>query len=155
MDFGFGILDSRAGSRTGWVDVDMLSALVEVLLQFLLEIVFSSVGEILSEVGFDLFEKARESRTVGPVFRGSTYLVIGCLLGVLSYFVIPVHVLQSSLLRAGGMVLSVISLGLLLCLVSWFVTRKDLGESFWSTEKFIQGVVFGASYSLTRAMVVG
>ena len=133
----------------------MLAAILEMIFQVVLEFVFEAIVEILSELGLNVFEKTSKSKTLSPVLRGVTYLVVGTLLGVLSYFVIPVHVLQNTFLRIVGMILSPISMGLMLCLVSWIVSRKDRNEAFWSTEKFIHGVVSGASYSMARAVAVG
>ena len=133
----------------------MLAAIFEVIFQIVLEFVFELVAEIVSEIGLNFLEKARQSKTIGPIFRAVTYIVVGVLLGLLSYFVIPVHILENSAVRIFGMILSPISMGLMLCLVSWFVSRKDRGEQFWSAEKFIHGVVFGASYSIARAFAVG
>jgi hypothetical protein len=133
----------------------MLAAIFELIFSLLLEFVFEAVFEGLAEVGLDSFAKARRSKTVGPAVRGLTYVVVGGLLGLASYFIFPGHVFQNIFLRVGGMVLSAISMGLVLCLVSWFISRKDRNEPFWSTEKFLHGVIFGGSYSLTRALVVG
>ena len=133
----------------------MLAAIFELIFYFVIEIVFEAIGEMLAEGGLNVFGKARESRTVGPIFRTLTYVVVGSLLGILSYFVLPVHIVQSSFLRAAGSVISIVSMGFMLCLISWVISRKDRHEPFWSTEKFIHGVVFGASYSLSRAFAVG
>ncbi len=133
----------------------MLAAIFEAIFQVILEIVFEIIGEILSEVGLNIFERGREFRSVSSVFRAFTYLVVGTLLGILSYFVQPFHLVENMSLRIIGMILSPISMGLMLCFVSWFIYRRDRNEAFWSKEKFIQGVVFGVSYSYTRIIVVG
>ena len=133
----------------------MLAAIFELIFQLILELVLEAIIEILSEIGLNFVEKARESKTIGPVLRCFSYIVVGVLFGILSYFVLPVHVMPNTLLRVIGMILSPVSMGLLLCLVSWIVSRKDRNEAFWSTEKFIQGAVFGISYSLARALAVG
>jgi len=132
----------------------MLAAIFEVIFQFVLELVFEAIVEILSELGLNFFEKARKSKTIGPVLRGFSYIVVGVVFGILSYFVLPVHIMPNTVLRVVGMILSPGSMGLLLCLVSWIASRKDRNEAFWSIEKFIQGAVFGISYSLARTMAV-
>lgn len=131
-----------------------MSILVEALLSLLFELIFEGLGEILAELGFDLFEKAKSSRTLGPVLRTAFYVVFGILLGICSYFVLPVHVVENQALRILGMFVSIAGAGAMLCGVSWFVSRKDRNEGLWSTSKFIQGVCFGAAYSLTRAVAI-
>ena len=133
----------------------MLASILEFLFQIVLELILDVIVQILAEVGLNFLEKVIKSRTVSTILRGITYLVVGILFGILSYFVIPAHVLQNSVLRVAGIILSPIAMGLMLCAVSWFISRKDRNEPFWSTEKFIHGVIFGASYSLTRAVSIG
>ncbi|MGE3466400.1 MAG: hypothetical protein AB7J13_05655 [Pyrinomonadaceae bacterium] len=132
----------------------MLAALFEFIAELFIEVVLEGAVEILSEYGFDYFDKARGSRTFGPILRGVGYVLIGGILGVLSSFVIAARVVEYPALRVVGAIVSPLSMGLMLCLVSWFISRKDRHEPFWSTEKFIQGVLFGLSYSLTRAFVI-
>ncbi|MFN0139301.1 MAG: hypothetical protein ACKVQW_04345 [Pyrinomonadaceae bacterium] len=132
-----------------------MSFVFEIVLQFILDIAFTAFGEAAAEAGLNSLEKSLKHRTIGKVLRGVTYVVVGALLGIMSYFFLPIHVFQSQSLRLALMIVSVVSMGFVLCLVSWIMTRKRLNESFWSTEKFIHGVVFGMAYSLTRAWAVG
>ena len=133
----------------------MLSALVELIFGFVIEIVFEAIGEVLSELGFNLWENSQGIPMISPILRGITYVVVGVLLAIISYFIMPVHVVDNRVLRIAMAIASIVSMGFMMCLVSWFVVRKDRYEPLWSTEKFVHGIVFGASYSITRAFVVG
>lgn len=129
-----------------------MSFIVEIIITFVLDMVFSGIGETATEAGLNSVEKKLESHSISKILRGFTYAVVGILLGIISYFVFPTQVLHNQILRVIGIIISIISMGLMLCFVSWLMTRR---ESFWSTEKFIHGVVFGAAYSVTRALAVG
>lgn len=133
----------------------MLSALVEFIFSFLLEFVFESVFEALAELGIDALEKARTSPVLGPVVLVLFYVVLGLAIGGLSSYILPVHIIDSPILRSTSSVVSSIGSGVVLCGVSWFVIRKDRNDSFWSTAKFIQGVAFGLAYATSRAVLVG
>jgi hypothetical protein len=132
----------------------MIAALAEFVVSFLLEFLLESVVESAAELGIYSLEQGRRSPSVGPIMRMALYLILGAALGFLSTYLVQVHVIRISGLRVALMLFSPISMGLMLCLTSWFIYRKDRHQPFWSTQKFVTGAVFGAAYSLSRAFFV-
>lgn len=132
----------------------MLGAIFEGIFQIVLELLFEVAGELLSEIGLKSFENARRSATFGPLLFGTGYVVFGGALGALSYFILPRYLIPVTWLRTAGFIVSPLFMGLMLCLVSWFVTRKDRGEGFFAIDKFLYGVVFGVSYTVARSVVL-
>jgi hypothetical protein len=132
----------------------MLEILVEFLVQLVFEAVLGLLGEMLAEAGITAFEKSSATTTIGAVLRTVLYIVFGGLLGMLSYFVMPQHFVNRADLRVLLSTLSSISAGLGLCLITWFIWRKHSDEGYWSTTYFVQGLMFGMSYSAARAGVV-
>lgn len=128
----------------------MLAAVLEILVQFILEFVLETAVEVLMELGFYSTAERLGSRVWNPVAAAIGYAVIGGALGALTFLVLPTYFIRDQTLRAIGRLVSPIGLGFMLCLVSWIIKRRDLGESFFRLDKFIQGVVFGASYSAMR-----
>lgn len=129
----------------------MLSALFELIIEFVVEIAFETIGEVLSELGFNFWEKARASPTINPILMVVVYAIFGAILGSISYFVLPGHLNFGVEFRIVSLAISPLIMGFMLCAVSYFISRKDRNEPFFSAAKFVQGVVFGLSYSLTRA----
>src|SRR4051794_30542304 len=113
----------------------MIAALVEIIIEILLEALFEGILGSAFEIGLSQLEKAPRSARLGPVFRGLIYVAVGVLAGIISYFVLPAHLFTNTFLRIAGMITSPISMGLVVCAVSWFISRKDRNEPFWSTEK--------------------
>lgn len=131
-----------------------MSLIVEILFELVFEFVLEFVVEILVESGLYSAELRSKSRTPSPVTVAVGYAVIGGVLGALTVLLLPGYLIGDEVLRAGWRLLSPIALGLSLCLVSWFIKRRDLGEGFFRLDKFIQGVVFGVSYSVVRYLLI-
>jgi hypothetical protein len=131
----------------------MLAAIFEVLIQFILEFAFEAAAEVLIELGLYTAEKGATSRVWNPVVVGAGYAILGGALGAVTFMVLPDYIIGDETLRAVGRVLSPIGLGFMLCLVSWIIKRRDLGEGFFRLDKFIHGVVFGAAYSAARYLI--
>ena len=129
----------------------MLTALVELIFEFVIEFLFEAMGEVAAEFGVSSWEKARGNKTFNSIILVVGYAAFGAILGLTSYFVLPQHLNFSRELRIASLVISPLGTGFILCFVSYFISRKDRNEPFFSLAKFVQGIVFGLSYSLTRA----
>jgi hypothetical protein len=132
----------------------MLEAIFELLFQFVFEVVLEVAAEVLTELGFSRFARAANAARRNPLVAGIGYMVLGILLGGLSTWVVPGNIIQSETLRIVNGFLSPLFLGFMLCLISWIITRRDLGEGLFRLDKFIYGVVFGAFYTLTRSALL-
>ena len=132
-----------------------MEIIFEVVIQIVFEVVCWAVAEVVAEIGLNSLEKITRTKTIGPVLRGFTYASVGVLLGIISYFVLPNYVFQNSAIRVAGIILATILMGLMACLFGWATLRRKLSLPFWSTEKFVHGVVFGASYFLSRGLAIG
>jgi hypothetical protein len=131
----------------------VLAAIFEVLIEFILEFLLESVAEMLIELGLYSAEIEVGSRVGNPVAVGAGYAIVGGVLGAVTFLLLPVYLIGDETLRAVGRILSPIGLGFMLCLVSWIIKRRDLGEGFFRLDKFIHGVVFGAAYSVVRYLI--
>ena len=127
----------------------------EVIFELIFELLFESLGELVVELGYHGWEKTHSAVKRNPVLGLLKYVVMGCLLGIISYWVLPAHFVDNEMLQWANRILSPLVLGFMLCLFSWFIKRKDLGEGIFNTDKFLAGVIFGAAYSVTRYLVVG
>jgi hypothetical protein len=132
----------------------MLTAVVEIIVAFVLELLAESIVELGAELGIHALDRGVRSKTAGPFLAAIFYGVVGITLGYFSSIVFPGRVVESPYLRIGLMAASAVSTGLMLCLISWFIYRKDRNERFWQAGKFVTGVIFGAAYSLSRSFFV-
>jgi hypothetical protein len=131
----------------------MLGLLFELIFEFVLEILFGTVGEVLVELGLRAAETRESSPALRPVMTGMLYAIAGAVLGLVMHLVLPVYLIGNEALRMTGRIITPIVMGFMLCLVSWIIKRRDIGEGFFRLDKFIYGVVFGASYSVFRYLM--
>jgi hypothetical protein len=127
----------------------------EVVFELIFELLFELVGEIIAALGFHAFDKARSAAAANPIWGSVKYALMGSILGLISYAVLPGYFVTNSALRWGSRIVSPLILGFMLCLVSWFIKRKDVGENLFRFDKFAAGVVFGIAYSATRYLTLG
>lgn len=129
--------------------------IVEIIVELVIEIVIQFFVEILVEVGVDTTARSKRSAAIGPIVGTVVYLIVGIVLGVAASYIWPGHFVRDPSSRLAGRIASPVVMGLGLCLISWIVQRRDIGEGFFSMNKFVQGIIFGAAYTFTRAMMIG
>ncbi len=128
-----------------------MEIIFEVLFQFVFEIVIEVVGQILIEVGLEgLSIPFRNGAKRNPIVSVVVYTVFGALFGFVSTLIFPETLIQNAVLKIAYFAAVPIFFGFFLSAFSWLTLRKAAGESFFSAEKFICGVLFAALYSLAR-----
>jgi hypothetical protein len=132
----------------------MIEALFEIIFEVVVDVIFGVVFEALSEAGIYAYEKSNANRVLNPVVGVAGYLLLGIIVGLASAEFFPGHLRIADSARLAGRIISPFALGLTLCLVSWFISRRDVGEPFFSLGKFVSGFVFSSSYTLTRWYVL-
>jgi len=129
--------------------------MIEVLFQFIIEIVLEIAAELLFAFGFEsIASTMRKGNDVNPVLGGIGYVLFGSILGALSWFVFSEPFVKSEFLKAANFIFSPVILGFSLCFFSWLFRRKAKGEGIFSLKVFIFGVLFAVSYSITRAALI-
>lgn len=130
-----------------------MSFLFELISEFALELVIEFIGEIFVEWGFHSTAERLSAgrRNVGVLVFA--YALFGAVLGWLSLYVMAAAVIETGAGAAAYFVLSPILAGLMLTSVSWVINRGIRPVKFFETKKFVFGVVFGAAFTLTRALI--
>ena len=128
-----------------------MEVIFEILFQIIFEVVLEVVAQVLVELGFEsLVEPFKEKVERNPILAAFGYILFGLILGGLSLLVLPEPIIKNQAVKVLNFALSPILVGFSLCLFSWILERRTLGERFFKLEKFIFGGVFALSYSLVR-----
>jgi hypothetical protein len=130
-----------------------MSFVFELIFELVFGLAIEFVGEIFVEWGF---HSTAERLSVGKRNVGVlalAYAVFGAVLGWLSIFVAAPAVIEMGAGAAMYFVLSPILAELMLTAVSWLINRGIRPVKFFETKKFAFGVVFGAAFTLMRALI--
>ncbi len=132
----------------------MISTLFEIVIEFVLEFAIEFFAEILIEMGIGSIERVSEGRTLSPLVGAVSYGIFGIVLGAVSTYFLPGHLNVDVGVRFLSRLVSPIALGFSLVLISWIVRRRDLGQSFFSLNKFISGAVMSIGFSISRYFIL-
>ena len=132
----------------------MLEVIFEILFQIFLELLLEIVGEFLTEIGLSAFGGWGGKRERHIALDVIAYIIIGGVIGGLSYPVFPHHLVNNPLIRIAYTLLSPIFLGLTLCLINWILVGRAQRRPIVNREKFISGILLGATYSVGRYMAM-
>jgi hypothetical protein len=128
----------------------MIEMLFEIVFEVVIDVFLGIILEVLSEAGIYAYERSRENWVLRPVVGVAGYFLLGIIVGWASAEFFPGHLRIAESARLAGRIISPFLLGLTLCLVSWVISRRDVGEPFFNWGKFVSGFVFSGSYTLTR-----
>ncbi len=123
----------------------MIEILFELLLQFLLEVVVQGGFEL----GFrGLAEPFRKDRRPNIWLGLLAYTGMGALSGIVSIWLIPMHLVKHPLLQYGSLALTPIALGFLF---EWLGRRREAkGKPKMLLDRFSYGFVFALTMGLIR-----
>lgn len=130
-----------------------MTFIFELIFEFALELIIEFIGEVFVEWGF---HSTAERLSAGKKNVGAlifAYALFGGILGWLSIYILAPAVIETGAGAAVYFVLSPILAGLMLTSVSWVINRGIRSVKFFETKKFVFGVVFGAAFTLTRALI--
>jgi hypothetical protein len=128
-----------------------MEAIFEVLFEIIFEVVLEVIAQILVEAGFEALSASfRDRKEINPFLAITGYILFGLILGSLSLLIFPDPIIKSPLVKTLNFIFSPLLVGFSLCLFSWLLERKKLGEGIFKIEKFIFGCFFALSYSIIR-----
>jgi hypothetical protein len=121
--------------------------IVEVIVQFLFELLVQIAGQFLFELGLHaLAEPFRKSPN--PWVAALGYVLLGVILGALTLWPIPSHMVKASMLRWINLALTpVLAGGFMSLLGSW---RERRGQLVLRIDRFSYGYLFALSVALVR-----
>ena len=128
----------------------MIEAIFELVFSFFGELLLETVGEVLLEYGFHGTASAISEGTGNKHFMGLVYAAGGAVLGWLSLMMFPKMVFSHGSFTVFYFVVSPIVAGLVLMTVSWLIDRGINNSRWLQPAKFVFGVIFALSYSLSR-----
>ena len=130
-----------------------MEIIFELIFGFLAEFFLSIFGEILVEWGLHSLDERLSSKAWNRIFIGVLYTIGGFVLGAISLQFLPVMIFGSRSIPILYFVFSPIVAGFGLCFANWIVNRGiDDRAGFFQLSKFIYGVVFALTFTVTRSM---
>ena len=121
--------------------------MLEALIQFVAELAFQVVVELLAEVGLRplkaLFDKASP-----PWLAALGYALLGGALGGLSLWLLPQPLMQGEIGRIAVLILVPILAGLLMAAVGAWRARR--GQVLLRIDRFSYGYLFALAFALVR-----
>jgi hypothetical protein len=129
-----------------------MEIIFEIVFGFLAELFLAVFGEALAEFGLHAISEAPNTRPWRRVLVGFLYAAGAVGLGILSLQFFPLLVFQNCAIPVLHFVFSPILAGLALCFVSWAINRGINQTGFFQLQKFVYGVTFALSFSVTRAL---
>jgi VIT1/CCC1 family predicted Fe2+/Mn2+ transporter len=119
-----------------------VSFLVELLLEFVLQLVF----EAFVEAGAHAFKRGRSP--VHPAAATVGYVLLGGLLGALSCAIFPQHVFSHPYAAVANLIVTPIAVGLAMGALGAWRTRR--GKDLVRLDKFAYGYAFALAFALAR-----
>jgi hypothetical protein len=129
-----------------------MEVIVELVIGFFTEIVLTVFGEALVELGLHSVTEGAGGKRWKRFFYAIWYALAACLVGYVSLSVMPLVVFGNRAIVVLYFVVAPLIAGLSLCLVSWIINRGINDRSFFQPAKFVYGVVFAFTFSLTRTI---
>ena len=126
-----------------------MEIIAELLLEIILEALFSVVGELLTEVGLRSFGEPfvkREARN--PVFAGIGYCLLGLIMGGLSLLIFPNPLVRSETFHGINLLITPVLAGLAMSAVGRL--RRRQGKTLLRLDSFIYGFLFAFMIALVR-----
>lgn len=128
----------------------MIEAIFELIFGFIGELVLETIGEVLLEYGFHGTAARISQGTSNKLILGAVYAAGGAVLGWLSLLMFPKMVFLHASFTVFYFIVSPIVAGLVLMTVSWLIDRGINNSRWLQPAKFVFGVIFALSYSLSR-----
>ena len=129
-----------------------MELILELVIGFFSEIVLTVFGEALVELGLHSVSEGAGGKRWKGFFFAIWYALAAAVIGWLSLSVMPLMVIGSRTVVVLYFILAPLFAGLGLCLVSWIINRGINDRNFFQPAKFVYGVVFALTFSLTRTI---
>ena len=123
-----------------------MEIIFELLAQLVLEIVVQGIFEFGGRGIVAIFR--RKGATVNPWRAISGYLVMGAIAGFLSIWLIPMHLLNSSVLQIVNLAITPIALGFIFEALGRWKTNHD--KPRYAVDRFSYGFTFALTMGLIR-----
>jgi hypothetical protein len=130
-----------------------MEAIVEFLIEVLGELLLGLFFESASEIGLRKLKGkpavgARPAATTNPIRAVIAYLVLGAVVGAISLWLVPHHLIESHAGRIINLAITPVAAGGLMVLLGRWRRRRD--QSVILLDRFGYGVVFAFSMALVR-----
>lgn len=126
--------------------------MLEILFELLAELVFQVVGEVLVELGLhSVAEPFRKKPSVWLAVLG--YVLLGALLGALSLWAFPSHLMREGWPRLANLVVTPLLAGLAMVLLGRWRARR--GDPVLRIDRFAYGYLFALAVAIVRFNFAG
>ena len=130
-----------------------MEVIVEIIIYVVAELLLTVIGEGLVELGFHSLSERQSGRASRRLFYGFLYAVAGIVFGALSLKVIPLLMVGGKAVSIAYFIVAPVLAGLALCFVNWLMNYGiDDRAPFFQLKKFVYGVLFALTFSLTRTI---
>jgi hypothetical protein len=129
--------------------------ILELLAQFLMELLFHGVLEMLGRgVGRGLASATKkDSAPFNPLLEVCCYVLMGAIAGGVSLWLVPLHLLKTPTLQILGLVITPTILGFLFELFGRWKTTND--KPRYMLDRFSYGFTFALTMGLIRFFFAG
>jgi hypothetical protein len=121
---------------------------VDLIFEFILEVLFEILGEALLELGFGAFKAAYDRANRNPLLASIGYLLLGGVLGAGSAWLLPYRIVQPGPFPGLSLVLAPLVSGLAMHLFGKY--RRANGHVTTNLATFFGGAAFALGASLVR-----
>jgi hypothetical protein len=121
--------------------------LLELLAQFVFELLVQLIGQVLFEAGLHVLA-APFRRQQNPWVSALGYVVLGLMLGALTLWIVPAHVVKAPALRWANLLLSPVLAGICMSLIGTW--RANRGQFLLRMDRFSYGYLFAFSVAAVR-----
>lgn len=111
------------------------------------EFLIEAVTQILAELGIRAFSRIFKPK-LNPWLYVADYILLGVMLGCVSLFIFPAHLIHSKPLRLVNLVITPMAAGL--CMAGWKAWQVRRGYSALRIDSFVYGFFFALSVSMIR-----
>ena len=121
--------------------------MIEIIFQFLAELLLQVFGEALIEMGFHAVAEPFR-KPPRPWIAAIGYFLFGAIIGGLSLLLVASHMVNDKGLRVANLVLTPIAAGL--CMGALGAWRARRGQTVLRLDRFSYGYLFALAFALVR-----
>jgi hypothetical protein len=123
--------------------------MIEIIIGIFLELGLQLVGEVLAELGLQLFSKS-DRRPPNPWLSALGYALLGAVVGAITLWIFPIHFVKSEFWRLVNLFFTPLAAGgCMMLLGAW---RAKHGQQVLRIDKFAYGMLFAVCLAGVRYM---